>query len=46
MTIKQKNFRLEEDLIQRLKLRAVERKMNDSELVTEYIERGLQQDTL
>ena len=44
MTVKQKNFRLDEDLIQRLKLKAVERKMNDSELVTEYIEKGLESD--
>lgn len=44
MTVKQKNFRLDEDLIQRLKLKAVERKMNDSELVTEYIEEGLKRD--
>ena len=43
MTVKQKNLRLEEDLINKLKHRAIELKMNDSQLVTKYIEEGLKE---
>lgn len=44
MVKKQKNFRIEDDLIQKVKMKAVELKTTESELVTRYIEDGLKKD--
>ena len=44
MTKKQKNYRIETDLIQRVKFRAVELQTTESDLVTRYIEDGLSRD--
>ena len=44
MVKKQKNLRLEESLIQELKLEAVKQKTNDSKLVERYIKEGLLKD--
>ena len=44
MVKKQKNFRLDTDLIQKVKMKAVELKTTESELVTRYIEYGLEND--
>ena len=44
MVKKQKNFRIEDDLIQKVKMKAVELKTTESELVTRYIEDGLRND--
>ena len=44
MTKKQKNYRIETDLIQRVKFRAVELQTTESDLVTRYIEDGLIRD--
>ena len=45
MTKKQKNYRIETDLIQKVKFKAVELQTTESELVTRYIEDGLKKDT-
>ena len=42
----QKNIRLEEDLIEELKIRAIKLKVNDSDLIARYIEEGLKRDEL
>lgn len=44
MVKKQKNFRLEDDLIQKVKMKAVELKTTESNLVTRYIKDGLEND--
>lgn len=44
MVKKQKNFRIESDLIQKVKFKAVELNISESELVTRYIEDGLKRD--
>ena len=44
MVKKQKNFRLDSDLIQKVKIKAVELKTTESDLVTRYIEDGLKRD--
>ncbi len=44
MVKKQKNYRIEIDLIQKVKFKAVELQTTESELVTRYIEDGLRRD--
>lgn len=44
MVKKQKNFRIETNLIQKVKFKAVELQISESELVTRYIEDGLKRD--
>lgn len=42
----QKNIRIEEELIEELKLQAVKLKVRDSDLIARYIEEGLKRDKL
>ena len=42
----QKNIRIEEELIEKLKLKAVKVKVTDSDLIARYIEEGLKRDDL
>ena len=44
MVKKQKNYRIETDLIQKVKFKAVELQTTESSLVTRYIEDGLKRD--
>lgn len=43
--IKQKQFRIDENLAHRFEIKAKERKMTEIALITEYIELGLRKDS-
>lgn len=45
MVVKVTSFKIEEELIKQIKIKAIERGITQTELISEYLEQGIKNDT-